>query len=240
MYRSDYIGPEPSARLKALIAKIGGMNVFGQPNYRLVHSEFRRTPSGGTWIEWDSDLTISERKDGVATPIRRVVETRMILMYPNTLGKWILEKWCPPSSYGTPKEWSLPITSGGTMLYIPTVAKLVATLGQYPWKGDYENYGYAFPTEALTEAVVMTAIGRIERSIDAMPSTPEGRVLRKCFSAVQREELKEREYRAFCNEVLDDAGFAFHGQPFVGAGRKRPHSSKHYLNKLGITAHHID
>jgi hypothetical protein len=240
MYRSDYIGPEPPARLKTLIRKVGGVNIFGEANFRLVHSEFRLTPSGGTWVDWAESLTTTERSEKHNKPTRRVVETRWVPLYPNMFGRWILEKWTAPEAYGTPAVWQLPISSGGTMMYIPHKYKFIATLGEYPCRGEYEHCNYVFPTEALTEAVVLTAIGRIMHAMDKMPSTPEGRVKRRCYEAAQREVVKELAFRQYAEQVLDDAGFAFHGQPFVGAGTKRPHSSKQYLKKLGITAHHID
>lgn len=241
MYRSDYNGPQPSARLQRLIALRGGKNMFGQPMYRLVHSNFRRTPSAGTWIDWDQSLSLNERKDdGSYRPVRRVVEMRLILAYPNHPDKWILEKWCLPEAYGTREDWYKPMQMGGTMLYIPHERRSVATLGDYPHRGEYENLGYAFPPSAVTEAVILTAIGRLEHAIDHMPSTPEGRILRRAYNATIREELKEQQYRAYAREVLDDGDFAFGGNPFVGAGYKRPHSSKKMLRKLGITEHHID
>lgn len=239
MYRSDYTGPQPPARLVALIAQ-RGCNLHGQPLYRLVHSDFRRSPSGGTWIDWDDALSTAERKDGVNRPLRSVVETRMVLLYPQTPNKWILEKWCPPDVYGTPQDWYKPTTQGGTQLYIPQERRSIATLGEYPHRGDYENFGYAFPAEALTEAVILTAIGRIEHAIDKMPSTPEGRVLRRVFNAKQAEELKQRQYKAYAKEMLDETDFAFNGNPFISsAGHKRPHSSAALLKKLGIPSHHI-
>jgi len=239
MYRSDYVGPQPPKRLVDLITKRGGKNIFGEANYRLVHCEFRRTPSGGTWLDWPEEASVAERQEGRAIPVRRVVETRQILSYPNEKGKWILEKWCPPETYGTPAAWYLPVTSGGTVQYIPSRQMQIAALGPYPFKGEYENYGYAFPTAALTESIILTAIGRIEHAIDKMPSTPKGRILRKMFNALQAEELKQRTYQAYCSDVLDDTSFAFHGKSFSGAGPKRQHSSAKYLKKLGIQSHHI-
>lgn len=239
-YRSDYFGPQPHVGLKALIERRGGKNIFGQPMYRLVHAEFRRTPSGGTWLDWDESLNTAERNEGRNRTIRRVVETRMILMYPSQKGLWILEKWVPPSTYGTPHDWYLPIQMGGTMNYIPHERRSIATLGEYPTRGDYESVGYAFPTDALTERVILTAIGRIEHAADKMPSTPEGRKLRRCYHALQMEELKQKRYKAYAHEILNETDFAFNGNPFVGAGTKRAHSSSAMLKKLGISQHYID
>lgn len=241
MYRSDYNGPRASARLEQAIRRAGGINIFGEPLYRLVHSSHRRTPSGGMWVDWSDDLSIADRKDGVNTPLRRVVETRHILLYPNIQDKWVLEKWCGPEAYGSPEDWYKPTTLGGTMLYIPSERASVASLGEYPSRGDYEAAGYAFPAEALCEATVLTAIGRLEHQLDKMPSTPEGRVLRRCFEAQEREELKQRQFKAYAKEVFDEADFAFNNNAFSsGAGIKRAHSSAKLLKKLGITQHYLD
>lgn len=238
MYRSDYRGPEPPKRLKELIAKRGGLNPFGEPLYRLVHGGFRMTPSGGTWLEWPEHFTTNDRNERDNAPLRRVVEMRWIHSYPGT-DAWVLEKWCPPETYGDPKDWYKVVQQGGTVMYMPSERKHIATLGDYPYRGEYENYGYVFPSDALTEAVVLTAIGRIEHAIDKMPSTPEGRMQRKLFNAHQAETLKEQQYKAFCKDILDETDFAMKGNPFIGYGKKHAHSSNGYLKKLGISGHYI-
>ena len=92
---------------KALV-DFGGRNLFGGPNYRLSWGWSRRA-----WTE----AGVSFRYD---TPERH-------------LERWHLERWAPPSMYGTPYEWytvALKATPDGGVLNV---------MGEFPSEGDYER-----------------------------------------------------------------------------------------------------
>lgn len=238
MRRIDYTGPQAPQYLNELLVFSGGICPFGLPNYRLVHGSTRLAPSGGRWVEWAPDLSISERKeDGENSPLRAITEIRMVPRYPLNKDKWILEKWCEPSAYGTPALWYSPITSGGTMLFVPETGKYIGSLGEYPYQGDYENIGYAFPNDGLTEAVLSNAVGRMQRGIESMPMTPRGRVLRATYQAEQLEAEQRAAYKNHCKDMLDELDWAFGGNPVIGPWTKKRHSKNYYAEKAGIREH---
>lgn len=126
------------------------------------------------------------------------------------------------------------------MIYLPEAHKSLPSLGDYPFRGDYEHFNYLFTNESLTEAVVINAIHRIERGIGKLPRDPEKRVLLRIYNAMMEEERKVNALRIRNKEILDSGDYAFKGSPFIGYGAKRAHSSKEHLKRAGITSHHID
>lgn len=126
------------------------------------------------------------------------------------------------------------------MIWCPGTGQYVASLGDYPERGEYSDTVYAFPTQALTEAVVLTAIGRLQHHIDHdAPSTIEGRIRRRSYLQRKAYDEAQEKYADWACDVMGESDFAFHGQPFVGIGPKRAHSSKAMLDKLHISEHHI-
>ncbi len=238
MLRTDYTGPAAPAHVQQVLRTTGGVTPTGLPKYRLVSAAHRLAPSGGRWVDWDEQLTTNERKEGERAPLRITTEVRMSPRYPMQVSGWVLEKWCPPSDYGTPEKWYLPQVSGGTLLWIPEDLRYIAALGEYPYEGDYENIGYAFPNEGVTAAVLETAVGRFERGLDAMPSTPKGRVQRAIYQAKLMDEQKRTEARRHAMEMLDETDFAFNGAPWSGGyGAKRSNSVNEFAKKAGVTSH---
>jgi len=92
----------------------GGLNLFGEPNFRCVWGWNRLDFIGGTW----------EDRDEHGVLLREVTEFRREPKY-FPANRWHIERWMPPETYGTPKMWY-----GGT---------LGAELGPYPSRGDYEH-----------------------------------------------------------------------------------------------------
>ena len=112
---------EAPASIQRTLALAGGLNRFGQPNYRLVWGWSRLDFIGGEWSDFD----------GSGNLIRREIGLRLVPKY-EQLNRWHLERWCPPELYGSPSTWHLETLEvyGG----IPVLA-----LGPYPQLGDYEH-----------------------------------------------------------------------------------------------------
>lgn len=112
--------------------EFGGLNPFGQPNYRLVWGYQR-----GHWIGDSYHLKYVDR--------HRHRE------------RWHLEKWAPASDFGTPEQWyaSAMVDFGGRMVNVlgPYPAQ-----GDYVRVVVFENYftsEYVRPLESLVvEAIV--------------------------------------------------------------------------------------
>lgn len=238
MKRTDYNGPRPPEHLAHALYRIGGVNPFGLANYRLVHGSARFAPSGGRWFDWNKNLSVGERREDRNSPIRTVVETRMALRYMTAKDKWVLEKWGGAENYGTPKQWYLPQSQGGTMVFYPEVLKYVPAVGEYPFEGDYENLGYAFPTEALTIPVIETAVNRFVQGLEQMPMSPSARVQRACYQAEQIEATTREAERRLNLDILNETDYAFGGASFVSqSAPKRSHSMNADALKAGIRSH---
>ncbi len=212
-----------------------GRTPFGEPRYRMVWAAARLERCGGEWVDWDAGLSTAERLEGTQRAWRRTVQLRWVPKYPGE-ECWLIERWLPAASYGTPEQWYAPAGLGGTMLR--TSAGAVPGCGEYPWRGDYEDIGarmYWYPTEHH----VTLAINAVERGRQAMPATAWGRALRRTFQAQQAQEKREREYATFCHEVLGDADQAFGGAPMVGYGGSRRPSAVELCERIGIREHPI-
>src|SRR6266850_891835 len=218
-----------------------GFNKFGGPRYRLVWAPDRYELSYGIWHDWDENLGVNERNyiskngDELNKPRRVVEEFRWTPKYPLDLTKWILETWRPPESYGTPLQWFSSTQEGGTCQWNQFLNKSIPVLGDYPWYGDYEYTGYAFPNEALTEAIILNAVGRMEHHIDSLPSSKEGRVKRAKYMQQQSEERREKAWTDRAEAITKDANFAFGQREFIGFGPKHKSDREATAEKLGLS-----
>lgn len=232
-----YSGRPAPVHIARAINSRAGFTLYGDPKYRLVWAQDRLTPSGGVWLDWAPGLTTNERNEDINRPIRRMVDIRMIPRYGPIAG-WVLEKWVPPSAYGTPKQWYSPAVIGGTMLWVPWANRYIPSQGDFPSHGDYEYASYHFPTDGtLSESVILTAIGRIEHYLDQLPATPLGRTLRRVHIAKQAEEASDKAFERYAFDLMDGMAPAFNGSAFTGAGEKRPSYTSQVAQKLGITSH---
>jgi hypothetical protein len=119
------------------ITQVGGTNIYGEPNFRViwggnrtyqVTAKFKdvvtfNVPSAPE--DPDRAFQESDRKAGIVT---EVIDTRTLLKYHPF--RWHMEKWCPPITYGSPKDWY-------ENTWDPEIERHV--LGAYPIKGDYEH-----------------------------------------------------------------------------------------------------
>src|SRR5208337_4984471 len=100
---------------------VGGVNRYGEANYRVVWGWNRLAWIGGRF----------EDRDERGEVVRGVVELRREPKYA-AVNRWHVERWVPPEAYGSPKEW-----------YAQTVERAngrnVPALGPYPERGEYEH-----------------------------------------------------------------------------------------------------
>ena len=219
--------------IRHLLLRRYGRHLFGGPRYRLVWSASRFEPSAGLWTDWSEATAIADRDSGAAQPLRRIPELRWVPKYPG-LHCWLIECWLPPSRFGTPAFWYSPLASGGTMITAGG-CKLPAC-GPYPSAGDYEDIGarmFWYPSERH----LTLAIDAHLHSLARRPASPRARALRRTFLAQQAQQRRDREYDAFCADVLSDADQAFHGAPHIGYGGAHRHSSVELCDRLGIASH---
>ncbi len=233
--RGDIQGRRAPAWLGALIARRYGRTLFGEPRYRLVWAPARFERSGGEWVDWQEGSSARERQAGAVQPWRRRCELRWVRKYPGEQC-WLIERWVPPSAFGTPEQWYRPAAAGGTVLQTPSGA--IGSLGDYPQFGEYEDIGarmHWYPTERH----VTLAIDVVERQLERMAPTGAARAARRLQRAEREQEQRDREFDQMAAEVFDDGSPAFSGAPMVGYGGSHRPALVEMAERMGIREHPI-
>jgi hypothetical protein len=129
--RNDLL-PSPTSipkSLKDAIKRAGGKNPFGEPMFRLLLAECRVVKAAGAWKEWSKNLSVEERGGFPTKEIQRLIkEGRSTQEINEFVTQWserqplrvitgmvdrplyqfkgfILEKWKPAITFGSPDEW---------------------------------------------------------------------------------------------------------------------------------------
>jgi len=174
----------------------GGVNRFGEPNYRAVWGWNRLTWIGGNW----------EDKDETGAIVREVVELRQVPKY-TPFNRWHIERWVPPEVYGSPVDWYRQTLEVEGSCSIPA-------LGPYPARGEYELcFTLEGPAPAgefvqLTPTIAEHIARLVERSRSF--SSAERRA-----ALWERERKREREYDSFVDSALNDISHFLPGQYVV-------------------------
>src|SRR6202521_21077 len=85
---------ETPAAIQERVARAGGTNRYGEPQFRVVWGGARLTWIGGKWTDRDANGNV----------VRETIEQRRVPKYlPEN--RWHVERWMPPESYGSPDEW---------------------------------------------------------------------------------------------------------------------------------------
>jgi hypothetical protein len=180
-----------------LLRRAGGINRFGEANYRAIWGWNRLAWIGGKF----------EDRNAAGELLREVVELRLEPKYP-AVNRWHIERWVPPEAYGSPRAWYAQTIERANGMSVPA-------LGPYPSRGDYEH---CFTLEGPRREFVQltpTVAEHIARAIEFSRHSPRSR--RRC-SIHERELREDRAYEAWAYDLLDDATPAFHKQPFVTVG----------------------
>ncbi|HYL82787.1 MAG TPA: hypothetical protein VE263_01015 [Candidatus Angelobacter sp.] len=189
--RESHETPENVARL---LQRAGGINRFGEPNYRAVWGWNRLAWIGGKF----------EDRDEHGALLRERVELREEPKYP-AVNRWHIERWLPPEAYGSPRQWYAQTAERANGVSIPA-------LGPYPSRGEYEH---CFTLEGPRGEFIQltpTVAEHLARAIECARHTPRSRGRTRLY---ERERRAERRYEQWAYDVMDDAVPAFHKQPFV-------------------------
>ena len=177
------------------LARAGGLNRFGEPNYRAVWGWNRLAWIGGKFTEHDP---------ASGSLLREVVELRQEPKYP-AVNRWHIERWVPPEVYGSPRAWYAQTIERENGISIPA-------LGSYPSRGEFEHCLTLEGSRGEFIQLTPTATEHIARAIEFSRRFPCSRKKRSLDDRAQREE---RAYESWAYDQLDDAVPAFHKQPFV-------------------------
>ena len=188
--------------VQSYLAKYGGLNIHGDPNFRVVWSNSRTVKRTKRFIDTDAHGNV----------LRETVETREVLKYatPKLRDRFIIEMWYPASHFGDPDYWQRANTQW-------VDGRLVQPIGDYPARGEYEyvdtvelidefgNAQFEWPTRTYVRHVVDTVNYMRGLTLGQIADELEGNDLRK------EADLE--------NQILDkikDASRPFGGiQPFV-------------------------
>ncbi len=172
----------------------GGRNRYNEPNYRAVWGWNRLAWIGGKF----------EDRDEYGSLLREVVELRQEPKYP-AVNRWHIERWVPPETYGSPRNWYAQTIERGNGISIPA-------LGPYPTRGDYEHCMTLETPGGQFLQLTPTAAEHIARAIEWSRKHPRATSRKQLY---ERESRQEHSYDTWAYDVLDDAAPAFHRQPFV-------------------------
>jgi hypothetical protein len=173
----------------------GGVNRFGESNYRAVWGWNRLAWIGGKFTEHDPQT---------GSLLREVVELRQEPKYP-AVNRWHIEKWVPPEVYGSPRAWYAQTVERENGVSVPA-------LGPYPVRGEYEH---CFTLEGPRGEFIQltpTIAEHVARAIEWSRKFPRALEKRRLY---EREQRQENQYDQWAYDVLDDSVPAFHKQPFV-------------------------
>jgi len=190
--RETHETPENVARR---LEYAGGINRFGEPNYRAVWGWNRLAWIGGKFEEHDP---------GTGSLLREVVELRQEPKYP-AVNRWHIERWVGPEAYGSPRTWYAQTIERENGVSIPA-------LGPYPSRGEYEH---CFTLEGPSGEFLQLTPTAAEHIARAIEFSRHLTCSKKRRSIDDRERREDRAYDAWAYDKLDDAVPALHKQPFV-------------------------
>ena len=168
----------------------GGLNPYGEPNYRVVWGWQRHQLLEGVWTKAvQKRVLVNGEPRDVPDTVTTHIGARIVPKYPGLLDRYILERWIPPSQYGSPEAWE-----ANNRTWDPHHGVLMSE-GPYPRRGDYEMiWHFRHPKtgdfEHVTENMV---INRIRWSQQRMDRTP-GEV-RKDVLLHREREAREADQR---------------------------------------------
>jgi len=178
------------------LERAGGINRFGEANYRAVWGWNRLAWIGGKF----------EDRDEHGALLRERIELRLEPKYPG-VNRWHIERWLPPETYGSPRAWYAQTIERENGISIPA-------LGPYPSRGEYEHCFTLESPRGQFIQLTPTAAEYIARAIEWSRKYPPAKNRRRLYD---REQRAETNYEQWAFDVMDDAVPAFHKQPFVTA-----------------------
>lgn len=201
-------------KVKLLIA--GGTNCWGEPNFRIVWGYNRIVKVHGQWETWrppqPTGLLGLDGRPILTEPrcVECVVETREIPKYlPGNC--WHLERWCPPSDYGTPETWGkLGEEVHGSMT--------IDTAGPYPSRGEWELV-FPLTSDGTPQGMpIPLESSCVEAMVRMLQRSREFTIPQRKAAIEQRMAREDRQSTERMVEALSANLPAFYGREFVTKG----------------------
>jgi hypothetical protein len=176
---------EPAASVARRLHVAGGSNRFGEANYRAVWGWSRLGWVGGKW----------EDRNEAGELIREVAELRFVPKY-TPYDRWHIERWLPPETYGSPREWygqTIELAGG----------RNIPALGPYPDRGEYEH---CFTLENHQSGFVQLTPTVAEYIARAIETGRHADAAQRRQALQAREGRREKSYDDWAWEVLSGNG----------------------------------
>lgn len=174
---------EAPAEVLERVARAGGLNWLGEPNFRVVWGGSRLTWVGGRWTDCDADGNV----------VRERVELRRVPKY-LPAERWYVERWMPAEAYGSPEMWVAQTVETENGLRVPA-------LGPYPSRGEYEHCFTLQSADGGFLALSPTACDSIARAVEWARRQPRGS---RRAALAAREVRREREWDRTTDEILGE------------------------------------
>lgn len=192
---------EAPASIQQRVARAGGFNRLGEPNFRVVWGGSRLAWIGGRWTDRDAHGNV----------VREAIELRRAPKYfPHE--RWHIERWLPPEAYGSPEMWGTQTTEIENGISIPA-------LGPYPSRGDYEHCFTLASSRGEFIPLSPAACDWIVSAVEWARRQP--RAARRA-SVATRESRRTSDFERVADDIFDDAVPAFHMRPFVSLANTAP------------------
>jgi hypothetical protein len=194
----------------------GGINRFGEPNFRVVWGYDRIIKLHGEWQEFEQYMaTLTDKLTGYAETrpltrlVRSVVETREVPKY-TPANCWHLEKWRPPEEYGSPQQWRARGLEH-------TRFQTVDTSGPYPERGEYERCYPLTHDGTINGTPIPLVADVVEEIVNMIRLSGEEKLtyLQRRAAIMERVRREDEGFVAQTEDILREALPAFHGQEYV-------------------------
>lgn len=184
--REHHESPEwVNERLKT----VGGTNLYGEANYRVVWGQSRMSLIGGRWTDTDDS----------GNTIREVVELRSVPKYfPHN--RWYVERWMAPSTYGDPEMWKQLTTDEG-----------ILSLGPFPSRGEYEQ---CYMLQGKDEEFLPLSVAVVEEVVQMIHRGNQFTDRERWLATQRAYDKKEQKWDKRADDILDDTN-TFEGKPHV-------------------------
>jgi hypothetical protein len=211
------------AEVTEKLLRWGGKNEYGNPCWRIILAENHLVQRAGVWTEYaegTDTVQFESREHDVAYKTREIAPDAVrvgmfwVPLYP--CRGWILERWFPPSAFGSKIQWESALSQDNE----------TPMMGPFPEEGGYFLLSGGGPWEEIPPLeCVRAAMAEWENKEHSHGEIDEEAVARAMQrDTLEAEEREQEQYDAFLKEVtymrLSHLGF-LKGNPALSGFRNR-------------------
>jgi hypothetical protein len=224
------------AEVTEALTRWGGTNEYREPNWRIILAPNHLVQRAGMWTEFEPDVeqtSFEPGKDGLAYKQRVIAPDAIrigifwVPKYPVEVQGWVLERWFPPSAYGSRELWESALSQDNE----------TPMMGPFPNRGGYFMPSGGGPWDEIPDLEsIHDAIAAWENSPHQHGQIDEEELLRVMRNdMIESEEREQRQYDALLAEIthMRQTQLEFiNGNPALSGFRNR------LLSQQGFTSHH--